>query len=277
MIGGGVAKSLSNSGVRAVVFDVVPEAVAQLAEIADPASSPAQLAAKSDVIHLAVVNFAQAQEAFGGPDGILAGAAPGTIVVVLSTLSLPEFHRLAALGQAHDLIVLDCGVVRGDLAAQNGLVAVVGGEVADVERARQTIEAWAKELIHCGPAGTGMAVKIARNAVTFGMWRMLEEAARIAEGAGASEKSLFQTLRSSDPSGSALFQWRAIIGSAGDDPQALEAELAHARTILTKDLAAAQTMAEASSIAVPALDAVRASIDDTISSGRQQHLPDMAR
>lgn len=105
-------------------------------------------------------------------------------MVVLSTLAIDDFRCLEELGRARGVPVLDCGVARGDLAAENGLVAMLGGEFAAVDHARPVLESWAKQVLHCGGSGTGMATKIARNAVTFGMWRVLEEAAAITEAAG---------------------------------------------------------------------------------------------
>ena len=264
MIGAGVARSLGNSGSRAVGYDVRPEAAQALADVLDAASSPAEVARRSDVVHVAVLDAAQAAAVLSGPDGVLAGAHDGTVVLVLSTLSPAGLADLVALGEAAGVPVLDCGVMRGDLADRNGLVASVGGEEAVVESVRPVVEAWAARLVHCGPVGAGMTVKIGRNAVTFGMWRALEETTRMMIAAGVREDDFIAALEASDPAGELLFQQRRLIGDAPAGTPAREAAVAQGRAIMTKDMAAVAELAGRAGVATPMLDVVRREVDDSL-------------
>ncbi len=199
-----------------------------------------------------------------GPDGVLAGAHPGTIVLLLSTVAPGDLEALVALGAAAGVPLLDCGVMRGDLADRGGLVAAIGGDEQLVERARPLIEGWAARLVHCGPVGAGMAVKLGRNAVTFGMWRALEETTRMMLAAGVREADLIEALTASDPTGELLYQQRVIIGSVPAGTPEREAAVEHGRSIMSKDLAAVAELAAREGVRIPLLDVVRREVDDSL-------------
>lgn len=264
MIGTAVARSLANSGQRAVGYDVDPSAAGRLADVLDAAASPAEVAAASDVVHIAVLTAEQALAVLDGPDGVLDAARPGTTVLLLSTVSPAKLDAIAELGAASGVTILDCGVTRGEDPDRNTMTATVGGDPADVERARPAIEAWARSLVHCGPLGTGMAVKIGRNAVTFAMWRALEETTRMLLAAGVPEDRIIEALRASDPTGELLYTQRVHIGAfpAGTPERASAVE--RSRAILTKDLAAVDELARRVGVAVPMLDVVREQADDLL-------------
>ena len=61
---------------------------------------------------------------------------------------------------------------------------MVGGEAADLERARPALEPLAKAIFHLGPLGTGSAMKLAVNALIFGLNQALAEGLVLAELAG---------------------------------------------------------------------------------------------
>src|SRR5215211_2507494 len=88
-IGGRIAHRLAERGVPLVVFDVRAEAGDDVvAEHARRATSCAEAAADADVVIIAVVDDAQALDVLAGAEGVLAGARPGTIIVLHSTVHL---------------------------------------------------------------------------------------------------------------------------------------------------------------------------------------------
>jgi 6-phosphogluconate dehydrogenase-like protein len=134
-IGRGVAISLARSGHLGQVFDLRPEAIADLDGIAPQESSAAGVARKSDVILVAALDERQVHNALTRDDGILAGAHADTIVVVLSTISVQAVHKFSDLCAANGVDFLDCGVTPSDQAPNNGLVAFLGGPDAVVAQA----------------------------------------------------------------------------------------------------------------------------------------------
>lgn len=259
MIGGGVATSLARSGRTPLVYDVRPEAATGLP--ARPAATPAAVAAGSDVVLVAVVDAAQVRAVLRGDDGVLAGARPGLIVVVLSTVSVPEVAELATECGHHGVTVLDCGVTPGDRAATNGMVAMLGGDADAVRRARPVLEDFAKQVVHCGPLGAGMATKIARNVITYGSWRAVQEAADLAAAAGVDPRTLIDVIEEADPDGATLFTW---LRNRAGRPDHVAEVAPQVQRLMDKDLAAAQDFAAGHGLAVPLVDATRERGADTL-------------
>ncbi|MEU8706331.1 NAD(P)-binding domain-containing protein [Streptomyces sp. NPDC048565] len=254
MIGGGVAVSLARSGRVPAVHDVRPDAAADLAGVPDPLGSPAEVAEVSDVVMVAVVDAAQAREVIGGEDGLLRAARPGLTVVLLATVALPVVHELAALCSESGAGFLDCGVTPGDQAAENGMVAILGGERSIVDVALPVLEDWAKKVVHCGPSGAGMATKIARNVVTYGSWRTVAEAAALARAAGVDPARLAEVIDAADPEGRTLLQLLRMQDADGVLPEAVGRQI---EPLMTKDLVAARDLAAALGVQAPLVETVR--------------------
>ena len=267
MIGGGVAVSLARSGRVPTVYDVRRDAAADLAGVPEVAPSPADVARDSDILLVAVVDAAQVRDVFCGPDGVLSNARPGLIVVVLSTLAVPEVRELAGLCAEAGVALIDCGVTPGDQAAHHGLVAMVGGDDCTVRRAMPVLSDFAKRVVHCGPLGAGMATKIARNVITFGSWRAAQEAAELARAAGVDPQTLIEVVEEADPQGATLFQW---LRHRFDSTPEIDAAAPQVLRLMQKDLAAAQELARHSDIDVPLVDAARDAAADTV-GGSAQH------
>lgn len=254
MIGGGVAVSLARSGRVPVVHDVRPDAAADLAGVPDPLGSPAEVATVSDVVMVAVVDADQAREVIGGEDGLLRAARPGLTIVLLATVALPVVHELAALCAEQGVGFLDCGVTPGDKAAENGMVAILGGEQRTVDSARPVLDDWAKKVVHCGPPGAGMATKIARNVVTYGSWRTVAEASALARAAGVDPACLAEVIEAADPEGRTLLQLLRMQDADGVLHEAVGRQI---EPLMTKDLDAARDLAAALGVRTPLVEAVR--------------------
>src|SRR5271169_6646299 len=75
------------AGFDLMVHDLRREPVDELVELgAKDGSSPREIAAHSGVIEVIVVDDAQVEAVVLGDNGIIAGARPGTIVVIHSTI-----------------------------------------------------------------------------------------------------------------------------------------------------------------------------------------------
>lgn len=258
MIGGGVATSLARSGFTPLVYDVRPDA-ADLPGAPELAASPADVATRCDIVFVAVVNTEQASDVLKGDDGLLSGSHPGLTVVLLSTVSLEAVTRLSELCHEHDVTLLDCGVTPGDKAAENGMVAMVGGEDESVEHARPALEGFAKAVVHCGPLGAGMATKLARNVITYGSWRTVSEAASLAASAGVSPQTLIDVIETADPAGTT-----ALMLLRQQQTSAAAAVGEQIRPLMAKDLAAAKELAASSGLQMPLVDVAQDRAADTL-------------
>ena len=182
------------------VFDVVPEATAPFAEAgAEVATSPAEVAERSTVVSVMVRDDEQVREVLGGSDGVLVGCAPGSVVVVHSTVAPDTPAELAATAAERDVHLLDAPVSGGFMGAHDGTLALmVGGTDEAVAIARPALERFATLVAHLGPVGAGTRAKLARNLITFASYAAAGEACRLAEAAGVDLALLGEVVRHSD-------------------------------------------------------------------------------
>lgn len=236
------------------MYDLRPEAADGLAGVPAQLRSPAEVAELSDVVLVAVVDADQARTALTGEDGLLTRAHPGLVVVLLSTVAVPVVHELAGSCAAAGASLLDCGVTPGNKAAENGMVAIVGGPDDVVAAARPVLDDFAKTVVHCGPLGAGMATKIARNVVTYGSWRAVREAAALTEAAGVPPSKLLDVLEAADADGALLLTLLRLHVAGHDLGPSQAAAAGH---LLEKDLDAAQDLAGTFGVDVPLIDVTR--------------------
>ena len=271
MIGGGVAVSLAKGGrPAAAVYDVRSEAADGLEGVPAPVSSPAAVAESSDVVLVAVNTAQQAHEVLAGESGLLSAAKAGTIVVLLSTVTLEAVRTLSALCEEHDVILLDAGVTGGTVAAQNGLVTMVGGPDDAVQRALPVLEAFSKNVVHCGPLGAGMATKLARNAITYAMWAAVREATSLAASAGVDPAKLLEVMQTADDSVKPTLHLELLVA----DYKIGEEQAEWAIGLADKDLDAAQELAAEVGVEVPITDVVRPRMSKVYGAELDEPLPE---
>jgi 3-hydroxyisobutyrate dehydrogenase-like beta-hydroxyacid dehydrogenase len=129
------------------------------------ADSPAKLAAACDLVCLCVRDDADVETVTGGPDGVLAGLRPGSVIAVHSTVHPDTCGRLAARAAALGAHVLDAPVSGGSPAAAAGrLLVMVGGDDAVVAQCRPVFATYGDPVVHLGPLGAGLVAKLLNNA-----------------------------------------------------------------------------------------------------------------
>jgi 3-hydroxyisobutyrate dehydrogenase-like beta-hydroxyacid dehydrogenase len=198
-MGAGLATSLIRAGLPVTVSDVRAEATEPYREEAHVAATPSEVAVRSDVVLVVVFNDAQVRAVLQGPDGVFAGAAPGTTAVIVSTIPTDTVREMRAEGATNGVTVVDCGVSGGpDASAAGELVCMIGGSEDEVDRVRPVLDAVSCLVLHMGPPGAGLAAKLARNLITYGSWLAAFEAQELAEAAGIDLLKLGEAARESD-------------------------------------------------------------------------------
>lgn len=254
-IGGGAATSIAAAGLDLWVCDVRDEATAPFADVGSIAATPAALAAECDVVFVAVVNDAQVRTVVTGPDGALAAARPGSVIVVASTISPDTIADVGAAATAAGVGLIDCGVSGGPSAAATGeLICMVGGTEADIDLARPALDAIGSLVVPMGPLGAGLIAKLARNVIQYGSWLAAYEGQRICEAAGIELAKLAQVVKASDAKigGPSTLMFRATVAPFGpDDHEGLVNHMRSAAALAHKDLQAALEAATALGIDLP--------------------------
>ncbi|HEX9494334.1 MAG TPA: NAD(P)-dependent oxidoreductase [Candidatus Limnocylindria bacterium] len=132
------------------------------AEGATVAMTPREVAERSDIVVTMVTNAPDVDTVTFGPDGIAAGAHPGLLVVDMSSISPVASRAFAERAKEKGFTTLDAPVSGGQLGAIEARLSImVGGDDADVERARPLFEALGKTIVHIGGHGAGQACKLA--------------------------------------------------------------------------------------------------------------------
>ncbi len=261
-IGGGIAVSLARRGRVPAVYDLRPEAALGLSGVPTALGSPGEVAARSDIVFISVVDAEQARAALEGADGILHAARRGLVVLVTATVPVRAIRDLAGSCASRGVALLDCGVNLGSRAADNGLLLFVGGPDDVLRRVRPVLDDVAQQVMHCGPLGAGMATKLGCQVVTAGRWRAVHEAVELASAAGVDPKTLVAAVEASDPDGSSLLRLQRLRMSASTVDEFSRPVQHYARN-LDKDLEAVQELATESGVAVPLVDLARAHAADT--------------
>jgi 3-hydroxyisobutyrate dehydrogenase len=163
--GGPMARRILEGGYQTTLWARRPASLEPFADTpAIVASSPADLAAVSDLVCLCVVGDADIKELTGGEDGLLAAMAPGGVIAIHSTVHPDTCRELAKRAEPHGVSVIDAPVSGGGPAASEGrLLVMVGGDAGVVERCRPVFETYADPVVHLGDLGSGQTTKLLNN------------------------------------------------------------------------------------------------------------------
>lgn len=193
IMGGGMAANLLQAGFELTVWNRTSSRMDPLvAAGAMAASDPAAVAAASDIIVVCVSDTPDVEAVLLGEDGVIHGAAAGTLVVDCSTISPAATRQIAAKLAERDVHMLDAPVSGGSEGAANGTLSImVGGAVDQVERAMPTLQAMGRTITHVGPIGAGQTVKLVNQVLVVGTMQAVGEALLLAQAGGLDlEKTL---------------------------------------------------------------------------------------
>ena len=215
-MGGAMARNLLKRGYPVTVHDVVGSSVdALVGDGARRARSSKEIAESCDVIVVMVVNDKQTIDVVTGPDGILDGARPGTVVILGSSLQPSTVTSLGTLTQTKGVSVLDAPVTGGEQGAIDGtLTFLVGGDEGEIERVTPILRAMGEHIVCAGPLGTGEVVKNVNNVLLWTTLSATREALRFAAEHGMSAEAVRDALQFSPGYNRWIKDW----GSLGPTP-----------------------------------------------------------
>ena len=149
------------------------------------AASPVSAAEDADFVFCCVGNDDDVREVILGEEGVLAGAAPGAIIVDHTTASATIAREVHSRAAARGVGFLDAPVSGGQAGAEQGqLTVMVGGGAADFEKALPVIDCYAKAVTRIGPVGSGQLAKMVNQICIAGIVQGLSEGLHFAMRAG---------------------------------------------------------------------------------------------
>ena len=244
-------------------YDLVAAPLERLAaDGAETASSIATLAEAADLIFLSLPSGREVRAVCLGDGGLIECLPTGRIVVDTSTAPPALARELESAFAARGIAFADAPIARTRQAAVDGTLSImVGGDAALVERLRPLLAHIAQDVTHCGPAGSGQAVKILNNMILFQNVRAIAEGLAIARRQGVAPETFLEAVSRSSGDSFALRNhgMKAIL--AEHYPEG-----AFPVTYAMKDLDYALELAAEADIDAAGADLVKALFDEAVES-----------
>lgn len=144
---------------------------------AEVAATPAQLADKADIIITMLTDADAVSAVYLGAGGLLGGEVSGKLFIEMSTVRPENQRSLAQEVRKKGASMIDCPVGGTVGPALDGrLFGFVGGDAADVARAKPVLDQLCRRVEHVGPVGAGATMKLAINLPLLVYWQALGEA-----------------------------------------------------------------------------------------------------
>lgn len=207
LMGTGMAGCLLTAGHSLTVYNRTAEKAKPLAERgARVAGSPAEAAADADIIFSMLAEDEACRQAWLGKEGALASATAGAVLVECSTVTPAWIEELASAAQQRKLDLIDAPVTGSrEQAAAGQLLFLAGGSVNVLEKITPVLESMSRGIVHLGPIGSGVRLKLINNFVCGVQAASLAEALGMIERSGLNTEQALRVLTEGAP-GSPLFK-----------------------------------------------------------------------
>jgi 2-hydroxy-3-oxopropionate reductase len=161
-MGKALATNLIKEKFSLTVYDLREEPLIEMERLgARVAKNIKEVAQKSDVVIVMVLNYPQIKQVTFPPEGILSEMQRGSTLIVLSTISPLEIKEVDELAQQYGVSVIDSPVSGGQERAVDGsLVLMVGAEEQVFNDNKNILEAMGQYVYYTGRVGNGQTVKM---------------------------------------------------------------------------------------------------------------------
>ena len=254
-IGAPMALRLPAAGLETTVYDVQPQAMeALVAAGAKAARSPREVAAASDVVGVCVQTDAQVREVIEGDDGLLAGAKPGLVIAIHSTVLPALVEAVHAIAAARGVTVIEACVTGHAKAAEPNFKLFLGGDDATLARIEPYTSAIAVRVIRTGAPGNSCRAKICVNMITYLQWTAAYESIALAKASGLPLEIFEEVGRSNGQLTDLMVAFLAIhkLPDTVRKGEGLQSSLRGNMHVAEKDLAHALSLAREVGITRPA-------------------------
>lgn len=267
-MGAAIAARLMEVGNDVSVWNRSPDKARSLADAgATVAATPAALAVGCDAVISMLTDGAAIDAVYTGPNGLLSGNVKDKLFIDMSTVPPQVSIGLAGKVRAAGAAFVECPVGGSTGPARQGkLLGLMGGEPADAARARPIVEPLCRKLEHCGPVGSGAAMKLAINLPLMVAWQAYGEAFAIARTVGWEPKRLLDLFVESNGANGGLKTRADMIVSMfeGKDPGATTFSIANG----LKDLRTMVATGEAFGADMRATKAALSGFEDAAQHGK---------
>ncbi len=177
-MGQAIGMRLLNAGFPLCVYNRTrAKADELLANGATWAASPAEVASRAAIVLTILTDDQAVEQVYCGENGLLSGDCESKLFAEMSTIRTATIQALEPRVRAKGAHLLDAPVSGTvEPARQGQLLTLVGGDAADLERARPAFATFSRRIVHMGPSGSGTTMKLALNMAMAIFWAGLSEA-----------------------------------------------------------------------------------------------------
>ncbi len=196
IMGKPMVRNLMEAGNSVTVYDIVGTAVEEMAtEGAIPASSSSEVAEKNSLIITMVPDSADSEAAILGANGVLEGAASGSVVIDMSSIAPASSQKIAAGCEAQGVDFLDAPVSGGEPGAISGTLAIMVGGKKEVYDMYADVFLPMGSATYCGDYGAGNTTKLANQIIVAINIAAVSEALVLARKAGLDPNIVFEAIK----------------------------------------------------------------------------------
>lgn len=197
IMGKPMSRNLIKAGHKLVVYDIVESAVDEIvAAGASRGESAGDVARRSDITITMLPDGPEVEAAVTGPGGVLGGAAAGSIVVDMSSISPLVAQRVAAACAAKGVEFLDAPVSGGEPKAIDGSLAIMAGGKQEVfDKVLPLFSCMGSSATLTGPVGAGNVTKLANQIMVAVNIAGVSEALALATKAGLDPEVVFNAVK----------------------------------------------------------------------------------
>lgn len=198
VMGQGIARNLIASG-----FDL------RLCDISDKArrsfegmgcslhESPIEAARDADIVITILPDWSHVQEALLGENGAAQSLRKDALIIDMSTIGASQSDLIGDVVIKSGFRFMDAPLGRTPRDAEGGtLLVIAGGDDADVAEARPIFDSIGNQLVHVGPRGTGIRLKLINNYMSTVGTVLVAEALTLANKVGLDRDKTVEVLSS---------------------------------------------------------------------------------
>jgi 3-hydroxyisobutyrate dehydrogenase len=244
-MGGPMVRNLLKAGHQLKVYDVAASALARAVETgAAPVTDVSAATQGADILITMLPAGEQVRDVYLGEDGVIAAAAPGTLLIDCSTIDIATAREVSAVAATDDLDMLDAPVSGGVAGAEAAtLTFMVGGSREAFAAAEPILRAMGKTVVHTGGSGNGQAAKICNNLILGISMIAVCEAFILAEKLGLPAQTLFDVASKSSGQCWSLTSDCPIPGPVPNSPANHDYRPGFTAAMMLKDLRLAESAA----------------------------------
>ena len=201
LMGSGMAGRLLDAGYPLTVWNRTPDKTQALADRgAKVAQSPRQAVAGATVVISMLSDVPVCRDVWLGRGEAILGAAPGTVLVESSTITVEWIEELDRAAKEHGCELVDAPVTRSKPQAAAGqLLFLAGGSTAALDSITPILKAMGRDVVHVGPVGSGARLKLINNFLSGSQVAALAEALSLIERSGLDAQKALGVLTEGAP------------------------------------------------------------------------------